>query len=86
MTLSYVRRRRREKERREGNLAQLPGGPKVKRKWASKMVGLYREEQPSPLGCRAQGRRQGMPARRVLKQVGTEGCWENLTVRIALIC
>lgn len=35
------------------------------------MVGLYRKE--SPLGWRVQGRGLGMPARRALRQVGTEG-------------
>ena len=36
-------------ERREGNQVQQPGGPKVQREWVTKMVGLYRREQPNPL-------------------------------------
>ena len=36
----------------------------------TKMSGLYREEQPRGKVC----------------QVGTEGCWENLEARSALVC
>ena len=58
---------------------------KIKREMGkTKMSGLYREEplgegQPSPWAgkFRVGGR---------VCQVGTEGCWENLEARSALIC
>jgi hypothetical protein len=34
---------------------QQPDGPKVQREQVTKMVGLYREEQPHLLGWRVQG-------------------------------
>lgn len=47
------------------------------------MAGLYKEEQSGdgtqPLGWRVQGKGWGMPARRTVCQVETEGCLENLT-------
>jgi hypothetical protein len=63
----------REEEKREGYGEKEP-----------KMFGLYREDplgerQPSPWAgkFRAVGR---------VCQVGTEGCWENLEARSALVC
>lgn len=64
------------KGRRGGDQVQQP------KKGRSKMVGFYREEQPRPLGLKVQGRvlGWGMEARRGLKHVETEECWENLVV------
>lgn len=51
MTLSHVRRVGRGLgEGREWNQVQQSGGPKVQREQVTKMVGLCREKQPSPLG------------------------------------
>ena len=48
----------------------------------TRMARLYRGEQwgkgnPAPRLEKFKAREWGMPARRTLKQVGTEGCWEN---------
>jgi hypothetical protein len=43
-------------EEREKNQLPKLGGPKVHKVQVTKMVGLYREKQPSPLGCRDQGK------------------------------
>lgn len=46
-----------------GAAARRPTG---QREQVSKTDGLYRDQEPSPLGWRVQARRQGVPAWRVL--------------------
>lgn len=41
-------------EGREESQVQQPSGQRYKNGWVTKMVGLYREEQPGPLGWRVQ--------------------------------
>lgn len=67
-------------EEGEENQGQQPEGPKVQREQVTKMVGLCRGEQPSPLGLRSLGSEMGMSAIPCNRQ--TEGYKENL----ALIC
>lgn len=54
-----------------GNQLQQPGDPKVQKEWVTKMVGLHRKEQPSPLEWRVQDKEWDMAVRRALDQVGT---------------
>ena len=74
------------RERVQENWVQQPGTQRYKGggSGVTKMSGLYREEplgegQPSPWAgkFRVGGR---------VCQVGTEGCWENLEARSALVC
>lgn len=64
---------RQGKEKGEWGQMQQP------KEWRSKMVGLYREEQPKPPGWKVRGRVLGwdVQARRTLKHAETEECWEK---------
>ena len=58
-------------EGREGNQVKQPGEERHEKGQDIIMVGLCREEQPSPLVWKVQDMGQGMSGRRV-SQVGTE--------------
>lgn len=54
--------------------------PKVQREWVIKMVGLYKQEQPSPLGWGVEG---GTPTRRAPETGRDQGCRESMAARSA---
>lgn len=56
------------------------GSQEVQRKQATNTVGLHREEEPSHLSRRVQGRVWGVPA--ISCKVGTEGGRENLETSV----
>lgn len=70
-------------EGKEKNQVKQPREQKHEKEQVVIMVGLCREEQPRPLGCRIQDRGQGMSARKV-PQVGTEEWRQNQGARKTL--
>lgn len=77
MTLSHVGRGRGEGQ----EPGAKPGGQRYKEN--DKMVGLYKQEQPSPLGW---GVEWGTPARRAPETGRVQGCRESLAARSSLMC
>ena len=61
MTLSHEGRRQGRKKR--GKPGAAARRPKVQKGQVAKMIGLYREGQPNPLGSNVQGRGQCVQAR-----------------------
>ena len=84
MTLSHVKQEKGRERLEQENQLQVPRGPKSQKEPVAKMVGLYREEQPS-LGWKVQGWGQGIPVSRVLLQVNNEGYRDKLMPKFALI-